>query len=197
MAPARCSDRPGVRNACFAGLTCRCLRLVVCMIARVDAVKVPHDQERCRYYRGGQIVPRRERPRRSTAAQANDPYTLVVALDAQQAAVGSLYIDDGASYDFLQGSYIQAELSFHDGVLKYHPTHTGLAYSQTFERVVILGYAHAAPGAAYTAESVEAALAREGVRGDEGAGSWDRSVLGVRSPDTPVQHAWSLRIAAR
>lgn len=33
------------------------------------------------YYRGGHIVPRRERVRRSTASMKLDPFTLVVALD--------------------------------------------------------------------------------------------------------------------
>ena len=34
------------------------------------------------FQRGGSIVPKRMRVRRSSAAQANDPYTLVIALDA-------------------------------------------------------------------------------------------------------------------
>jgi hypothetical protein len=42
------------------------------------------------FYRGGHIIPRRERPRRSTEAQSRDPYTLVVALDARDAAAGAL-----------------------------------------------------------------------------------------------------------
>lgn len=41
------------------------------------------------FYRGGAIVPRRERPRRSSAAQAADPFTLVVSLDGnKEATVG-------------------------------------------------------------------------------------------------------------
>lgn len=40
------------------------------------------------FIRGGSIIPRRERPRRSSAAMVNDPYTLVVALDAQGRAEG-------------------------------------------------------------------------------------------------------------
>lgn len=57
------------------------------------------------YYRGGHIVPRRERPRRSSAAQAADPYTLVVALDDKLEAGGDLYVDDGHSYAFQRGLY--------------------------------------------------------------------------------------------
>lgn len=58
------------------------------------------------YYRGGYIVTRRERPRRSTVTQETDPYTLVIALDASQSARGELYVDDGRSYAFRRGLYM-------------------------------------------------------------------------------------------
>ena len=45
-------------------------------------LSAPHQQVPV-FQRGGTIVPRKMRPRRSSAAMANDPYTLVVALDAQ------------------------------------------------------------------------------------------------------------------
>ncbi len=124
------------------------------------------------FYRGGYIVPRRERPRRSTwvqvrcsgpaaaataaaaaaapaaaavaaaacvrgcvallspcgdgrrpstpafravhccAVQANDPLTLVVALDGSGAAKGDLYLDDGRSYAFLRGQYAHRWVRF-------------------------------------------------------------------------------------
>jgi alpha 1,3-glucosidase len=37
---------------------------------------------------------------------ANDPFTLVVALDANGKAVGDLYIDDGRSFAFTKGQYL-------------------------------------------------------------------------------------------
>ena len=49
------------------------------------------------FLRAGAILPRRERPRRDTAAQGGDPYTLVVALAADGTARGELYLDDGSS----------------------------------------------------------------------------------------------------
>ena len=45
--------------------------------------------------RGGSIVPRRMRPRRTTAAMSNDPFTLLVCLDKSEGASGDLYLDDG------------------------------------------------------------------------------------------------------
>jgi mannosyl-oligosaccharide alpha-1,3-glucosidase len=146
------------------------------------------------FYRGGHIVVRLARPRRSTKAQRGDPYTLVVALDSHQAASGHLYLDDGATFDFLVGEYTSADIKFQGGVLSYVPTHAGLQFSNTFESVVIMGYAHVAPDATYTAEYVELRVKLDVARGDAGAGSYDHRTLAVRNPQTPVSKAWSLKI---
>ncbi|TNN17347.1 Neutral alpha-glucosidase AB isoform 2 [Schistosoma japonicum] len=47
------------------------------------------------FYRGGWIIPRKERIRRSSWLMRDDPYTFVVCLDPQESdAFGYLYIDD-------------------------------------------------------------------------------------------------------
>ena len=58
------------------------------------------------YYRGGRVIPRRERPRRSSQMQARDPFTLVVALDSNSKASGDLFLDDGHSFAFQRGQYV-------------------------------------------------------------------------------------------
>lgn len=76
-------------------------RVTRCCLRRkvtLDAIPV--------YYRGGSILPLRERPRRSTATQLADPYTLVLALDDKGEATGSLYVDDGRSFAFQKGQYL-------------------------------------------------------------------------------------------
>jgi len=58
------------------------------------------------FYRGGKIVPTRQRQRRSTTQQAKDPFTLFVAPDADGNAEGDLYIDDGNTFDYeKKGAY--------------------------------------------------------------------------------------------
>uniref|UniRef100_A0A7S0UX36 Glucosidase II subunit alpha n=1 Tax=Polytomella parva TaxID=51329 RepID=A0A7S0UX36_9CHLO len=65
------------------------------------------------FYRGGFIVPRRERARRSTTSMVQDPYTLVVALDTAGKAVGQVYMDDGETYAFIRRSkFFVREFSF-------------------------------------------------------------------------------------
>jgi mannosyl-oligosaccharide alpha-1,3-glucosidase len=68
---------------------------------------------------GGHIVPRKDRPRRSSGLMRWDPYTLVITLGNSGDAEGELYIDDGETYDFQSGAYIHR--TFH-----YSPTSSTL-----------------------------------------------------------------------
>lgn len=61
------------------------------------------------YLKGGSIIPIKARYRRSSRLMKMDPYTLIVALDKTGNASGKLYIDDGESYDHIQGEYINVE----------------------------------------------------------------------------------------
>ena len=64
------------------------------------------------YMRGGHIIPRRDRPRRSSDLMRYDPLTLVVALGRDGNAEGSLYLDDGDSFDYEQGAFIHRQFTF-------------------------------------------------------------------------------------
>jgi len=67
---------------------------------------------------GGHIFPRRDRPRRSSTLMKWDEYTLVVTLPkAGGHAEGSIYVDDGASFDYEQGQYIHKKFVLDGGVL--------------------------------------------------------------------------------
>ncbi|KIJ66056.1 glycoside hydrolase family 31 protein [Hydnomerulius pinastri MD-312] len=56
--------------------------------------------------RGGSILPTRERPRRSSVAMTNDPFTLRVALDVEGGAKGEVYLDDGIGYGYEDGEVV-------------------------------------------------------------------------------------------
>lgn len=93
------------------------------------------------YQRDGTIVPRKERVRRSSALMVNDPYTLVVALDYNNNAEGSLYIDDGETYDYKSNKYIYAKMSYEPHALKYTFINENASYPTRswVERIVIAG----------------------------------------------------------
>ncbi|KAK5133891.1 hypothetical protein LTR08_007120 [Meristemomyces frigidus] len=61
---------------------------------------------------GGHIFPRRDRPRRSSGLMRYDPFTLVVVLGHSGDAEGTLYLDDGESFDFEAGASIHRRFSF-------------------------------------------------------------------------------------
>jgi len=62
--------------------------------------------------RAGHIIPRRDRPRRSSGLMKLDPFTLVLVLSDSGDAEGELYLDDGESYDYLQGAYIHRRFTY-------------------------------------------------------------------------------------
>jgi alpha 1,3-glucosidase len=102
------------------------------------------------YQRAGTIVPKRERPRRSSKAMENDPFTLVIALDSVGEASGRLYLDDGESFNYEKGDFILTEFKVSKGVLSSRKVKSTTATSVEssfaekagglrIERLVILG----------------------------------------------------------
>merc|ERR1711935_743914 len=70
------------------------------------------------FFRAGEIVPRRDRPRRNTSLMQKDPFTLVITLNKAGTAIGDLYVDDGKTYDYKQGQFLWRQLTFSGGKLK-------------------------------------------------------------------------------
>ena len=101
------------------------------------------------FQRGGSIVPKWERRRRSSAAMSSDPFTLVVALDKDRSAEGQLYLDDGRSYDHESGAYILRHFSYQQDILNAKTVSGGekdfVGKNAVVERIVILGYGKKAP----------------------------------------------------
>ncbi|PGG96710.1 hypothetical protein AJ79_09480 [Helicocarpus griseus UAMH5409] len=97
---------------------------------------------------GGHIIPRKDRPRRSSGLMKWDPFTLVVALDRNGQADGTLYVDDGETYDYQNGAYIHRRFSFSSSSLSSEDigakgTKTG-QYLKTMagvrvEKIIIVG----------------------------------------------------------
>lgn len=54
------------------------------------------------YIRGGTIFARKDIARRSSSAMKYDPFTIVIALNSDNTAQGSLYVDDGDSFDHIE-----------------------------------------------------------------------------------------------
>ncbi|RMZ83955.1 hypothetical protein DV737_g1312, partial [Chaetothyriales sp. CBS 132003] len=66
---------------------------------------------------GGHIIPRKDRPRKSSGLMKWDPYTLVVVVGKDGKATGSLYVDDGETFDYEQGAFIHRGFKLANGIL--------------------------------------------------------------------------------
>ncbi|XP_037807600.1 neutral alpha-glucosidase AB [Lucilia sericata] len=101
---------------------------------QVDEYKIPV------YQRGGSIVPKKERIRRAATLMKNDPYTLIVCLDRNGKAEGTLYLDDEKSFDYRQGKYVYVNYKFDGSKLTNHFVQAPNYDSKSWiERIVIAG----------------------------------------------------------
>uniref|UniRef100_A0A4W4GGK4 Neutral alpha-glucosidase AB n=1 Tax=Electrophorus electricus TaxID=8005 RepID=A0A4W4GGK4_ELEEL len=70
------------------------------------------------FQRGGSIISRKGRVRRSSTCMENDPYTLYVALSPEGTAEGELYIDDFHTFNYhKEKQFICRRLHFSDNAL--------------------------------------------------------------------------------
>ncbi|KAJ8707977.1 hypothetical protein PYW08_010343 [Mythimna loreyi] len=138
------------------------------------------------FQRGGSIVPRKERVRRSSALMADDPYTLVVALDINGTAQGSLYIDDGETYEYLNNKHIYAKLTFEPNAMTYSFIDENAHYPTRswVERIVIAGIKSPPKTAKLTQAGKQTALQMTLHKGND--------VLVVRKPAANMAQPWTI-----
>ena len=135
------------------------------------------------YQRGGTIVPTLERVRRSTAIMLDDPYTLTIALDEKNAAKGSLYIDDGNTFEYRNGKFNYIQLTYADNTLTAIAENNSFETPAWLERVVILGFKT-------KPKSIKLGDAELGFKYDA-----TRQVLTVRKPAVKFsEKKWSMSI---
>lgn len=138
------------------------------------------------FQRGGSIVPKRERARRSSSLMARDPYTLVVALDENGKASGELFQDDGETFEFVDGRYIHRRLTFENNQLSNALIHDGglpHASELTFERIMVRGLPKAPAAVSVVGGEVLSFVWHE-----------ESSQLTIRKPNVFVTKEWVIRI---
>jgi len=94
------------------------------------------------FQRGGSIIPYKFRLRRSSKQMANDPFTLLIALDSEGSATGQLYFDDAISYNYKKNKeFVYREFSFKNNKLtsKSLDNESKMETRAWLERVIIYG----------------------------------------------------------
>ncbi|KAF2884460.1 hypothetical protein ILUMI_21708 [Ignelater luminosus] len=92
-------------------------------------------------YRGGSIIPRKDKPRPSTAATKYDNYTLYVCLDINDEAAGSLYVDDYETYRYkLRKEYLYLGFQYKNNTLTSYKIDEDANYNDAaqIEKIIVL-----------------------------------------------------------
>ncbi|XP_062007398.1 probable glucan 1,3-alpha-glucosidase [Rosa rugosa] len=146
------------------------------------------------FQRAGTIIPRKDRFRRSSTQMVNDPYTLVIALNSSQAAEGELYVDDGKSFEFQQGSYIHRRFVFADGKLtslNLAPAQTQFSSECVIERIILQGLSTRQKSALIEPANQKAEIERGPLLLYSRQGP---SVLTIRKPNVRIADDWVIKI---
>ncbi|XP_049691589.1 neutral alpha-glucosidase AB isoform X1 [Accipiter gentilis] len=139
------------------------------------------------FQRGGTVVPRQERVRRSTECMRGDPFTLYVALSPQGTAEGDLFLDDGQSFDYeTKARYLHRQFTFAGNTLTASSADPRGSFDTPawLERVVILGTGKPATVILHPADGSETRL--------DFHHEAETSVLTLRKPGVRIGDDWAI-----
>jgi len=141
------------------------------------------------YQRGGSIIPRKLRLRRSAYLMKKDPYTLYIALDKEMKASGRLYMDDEESFGHeKRGEFAEAKLQFDGKLLSnvvnvgegWESTVSGMKTERMIERIVVMGVVNAPKSISTKGEEISFQHDAE------------RHILVVRKPNVSALEHWTV-----
>ncbi len=149
------------------------------------------------FQRGGSIITRKLRLRRSTQAMKRDPYTLYVALSSGEAATGRLYMDDEESFGYQKrfeyaNATLTADFATASAHLKNEVTvgsgwadHVeSLAGGRLVERVIVMGLSRAPTSVKRNEDDLVFHY------------SPTTKVLVIRKPDVSMLKDWTIKLVA-
>lgn len=87
--------------------------------------------------KGGHVIFTRSRYRRSAKLMRRDPYQVVIAIDADGIANGSLYVDDGESFDYKDGKSLSVSIEARNNEISGVSVVADEEYSRQCERLHI------------------------------------------------------------
>ncbi|XP_058294797.1 neutral alpha-glucosidase AB [Hylobates moloch] len=141
------------------------------------------------FQRGGSIVPRWMRVRRSSECMKDDPITLFVALSPQGTAQGELFLDDGHTFNYqTRQEFLLRRFSFSGNTLVSSSADPEGHFETPIwiERVVIIGAGKPAAVVLQTKGSPESRLSFQH--------DPETSVLVLRKPGINVASDWSIHL---
>ena len=138
--------------------------------------------------------------RTGSAAQLGDPYTLVITLDAASAARGHLYLDDGATHDFVRrGAFRLREFAYEARSAARHTLRSssaagGKAWApeNAVERVLVAGLQGRRPQRVTAAAGGAAGAAANSTSAVDFSYDADADVLTLRKPGVKAAYDFEI-----
>jgi mannosyl-oligosaccharide alpha-1,3-glucosidase len=111
------------------------------VIDSVGIKSIPVDEKKVPVYqKGGSIIPKKETIRQSSVFMKEDPITLIVALDKNQSAHGTLFIDDEKSFEYRRGKYLYIKFEFrHNQLSLKFVDAASYTTNSKLEKIVVIG----------------------------------------------------------
>lgn len=141
------------------------------------------------FQRGGSIISRKMRIRRSTVPMKNDPYTLIVIADSDGKANGTLYIDDESSFEYRHGKYLYLKFNLEGNKLTSSFIDKLASYrtESWLERVDIANPSRGVTSAVLTSRSLGKVTL-------EAKYNPNNNVLTVRKPGVNMGEEWTIEL---
>ena len=138
------------------------------------------------FLKGGSVITRQDRYRRSSKLMARDPYTLVVSLSKAGTARGSLYLDDGESFAYENGEYSVVNFEWESVTLTCTSTR---AFAQgaeglEVERILVVG----------VRDEVQSVSIHQNGHGWDGAFGQTDLLVEIKNPRLRLSSNWTVEL---
>ncbi len=92
------------------------------------------------FIKGGEIIPKKMRIRRSIQKMKNDPLTIIIALNIENESKGIIYFDDGESFDYQKGKYSLLEINYNNKKeIEFKWINYNYEVENNIEKIIIIG----------------------------------------------------------
>jgi alpha 1,3-glucosidase len=92
------------------------------------------------FIKGGSVIPKKMRLRRSSLLMKKDPLTLIITLDNNNYAEGFIYFDDENNFDYEKGIYSILNVYYKDGVISNKWEKNSYKVENKIETIIISGH---------------------------------------------------------
>jgi len=91
------------------------------------------------FIKGGEIITKKMRIRRSVQKMKNDPFTIIIALDLENKAEGIIYFDDEESLEYQKYKYSLLKITYENNKIDLEWTIYNYPVINNIEKIIILG----------------------------------------------------------